>query len=326
MVAAEHQLAEKLIFFWHGHWATSVQKVKSAALMLGQLADLPPARRAATSRALVQAMLRDPALISGWTASRTPARRPNENLARELMELFTLGIGNYTEDDVKAAARALTGWTVDRGTGAAPARPAAARRRAARRSSGRPPRSTPTRTPTCWSPSRRSAEFLAGRLWFRFASASRCPPRTGPAGRGVRPAATSTAMLRALFTDAGVRGHPRPAGQAAGGVGWSARCASSASDPADLAEQQRKQLLGRAGRAGPGAAAAAERRRLAGRRGLADHLVAAGPAAAGRSCWPARRTGRSLDRLGRRAAGRPAGRAGPAARRRRAGPTGPAPR
>ncbi len=56
-------------------------------------------------------MLRDPALILWLDGQRNTRQAPNENLARELMELFTLGIGAYTEDDVKAGARALTGWT-----------------------------------------------------------------------------------------------------------------------------------------------------------------------------------------------------------------------
>ena len=60
-------------------------------------------------------MLRDPALILWLDGQRNTRQAPNENLARELMELFTLGIGAYTEDDIKAGARALTGWTIDRG-------------------------------------------------------------------------------------------------------------------------------------------------------------------------------------------------------------------
>ena len=116
MTAAEHQLHEKLVFFWHGHWATSVQKVDSAQLMLVQQEVF---RRHATGQfgPFVKAMLRDAALIRWLDGQRNTRKAPNENLARELMELFTLGIGNYTEDDVKAGARALTGWAIDRVTG-----------------------------------------------------------------------------------------------------------------------------------------------------------------------------------------------------------------
>jgi uncharacterized protein (DUF1800 family) len=115
MVAAEHQLTEKVVFFWHGHWATSVQKVKSAVLMQGQLTTFRTHGRGDFG-SFTKAMLRDPALILWLDGQRNTRRAPNENLARELMELFTLGIGAYSEDDIKAGARALTGWTIDRQT------------------------------------------------------------------------------------------------------------------------------------------------------------------------------------------------------------------
>src|SRR3954464_11914407 len=122
LAAAPHQLAEKLVFFWHGHWATNVQKVKSATLMLGQLQTFRQ-YGSGDFAVLLKAMLRDPALIVWLDGQDNTAKAPNENLGRELMELFTLGIGNYTETDVKAAARALTGWQVDRRTGKATLNP-----------------------------------------------------------------------------------------------------------------------------------------------------------------------------------------------------------
>jgi uncharacterized protein (DUF1800 family) len=111
MVQADHQLPEKLTFFWHGHWATSVQKVKVASLMVNQWQTL---RTNATGDfgAMLKAMLRDPALIIWLDGQKNTSKAPNENLARELMELFTLGIGNYGETDVREGARALTGWQV----------------------------------------------------------------------------------------------------------------------------------------------------------------------------------------------------------------------
>jgi len=112
MVAAHHQLTEKMIFFWHSHWATSVQKVKSATLMQTQLTTFRNAGRGDFA-AFTKAMLRDPALIVWLDGQRNTKQAPNENLSRELMELFTLGVGNYTEDDVRQGARALTGWTID---------------------------------------------------------------------------------------------------------------------------------------------------------------------------------------------------------------------
>ena len=93
-------------------------------------------------------MLRDPALLVWLDAPANRKGHPNENLARELMELFTLGIGHYSEDDVKEAARALTGWTlVDDEARFVP--PGTTRAR--RRSSAAPARSTPTTWPRCCS-------------------------------------------------------------------------------------------------------------------------------------------------------------------------------
>ncbi|MEV4704369.1 DUF1800 domain-containing protein [Actinoplanes sp. NPDC049316] len=117
-MVAEPGAAEKLTFFWHGHWATSVQKVRAMPLMLAQQQTL---RRygGGDTGALVRAMLRDPALILWLDGQRNTRTAPNENLARELMELFTLGVGAYTEDDVKAGARVLTGWRASRTSGTA---------------------------------------------------------------------------------------------------------------------------------------------------------------------------------------------------------------
>lgn len=113
MVAAEHPWVEKRTLLWHNHWATSIQKVKSAAAMLQQNETL---RRLGTGdfRELGRAMVVDPALMIWLDAEGSVAEAPNENLGRELMELFVLGVGHYTESDVRQAAAALTGWTVDR--------------------------------------------------------------------------------------------------------------------------------------------------------------------------------------------------------------------
>jgi uncharacterized protein (DUF1800 family) len=116
MVRAEHGWLERRTLLWHGHWATSLQKVKSAAAMLAQNETM---RRLGGGdfRTFARAMVRDPALMIWLDAAGNTAKAPNENLARELMELFTLGVGNYTEDDVRQAAKALTGWLIDRDAG-----------------------------------------------------------------------------------------------------------------------------------------------------------------------------------------------------------------
>jgi uncharacterized protein (DUF1800 family) len=139
-------------------------------------------------------MLRDPALIVWLDGQKNTRKAPNENLAREVMELFTLGVGHYTEDDVKAAARVLTGWVVDRATGAS-------HLEAKRHATGavtllghtgpldvdgfadllvRHPAHVP---------------FLASRVWLRYGSADPAPGSLTTAGNDV------TAMLRTLALD-----------------------------------------------------------------------------------------------------------------------------
>ncbi|MDQ6874657.1 MAG: DUF1800 domain-containing protein [Actinomycetota bacterium] len=118
MVRADHPFPEKLTLLWHGHWATSIQKVKSAPLMLDQNQTLR-STGAGDFRELARSMVQDPALLVWLDAPKNKKTLPNENLSRELMELFVLGIGNYSEDDVREGARALTGWRVDKHTGAA---------------------------------------------------------------------------------------------------------------------------------------------------------------------------------------------------------------
>jgi uncharacterized protein (DUF1800 family) len=107
-------LTERLTLMWHNHFATSIDKVGRAGLMLRQNHAFRRLARAPFTR-LADAALREPALLVWLDAAANRKGRPNENLARELMELFTLGVGNYSEKDVKEAARALTGWTVAEG-------------------------------------------------------------------------------------------------------------------------------------------------------------------------------------------------------------------
>jgi uncharacterized protein (DUF1800 family) len=109
MLFGPDPLTERLTLLWHGHFATSNLKVDDLALMRRQNETLRSLCRAPFGR-LLHAMLRDPALLVWLDAHENTRAHPNENLARELMELFTLGIGHYSEDDVKQAARALTGW------------------------------------------------------------------------------------------------------------------------------------------------------------------------------------------------------------------------
>ncbi len=105
-------LLEKLTLFWHGHFATSVQKVRNAYWMWLQNDTF---RRNARGHfgALVKAVSRDPAMIIWLDLRESRPSHPNENFARELMELFTLGEGHYTEKDVTESARAFTGYRLN---------------------------------------------------------------------------------------------------------------------------------------------------------------------------------------------------------------------
>ncbi len=112
MLRTQHPLAEKMAFFWHGHFATSIRKVP-AQLMVAQI-DLFRRQGLGNFRSLLLAVSKDPAMLV-WLDNRANNKaHPNENYAREIMELFALGLGNYTEDDIKDAARAFTGWTLDK--------------------------------------------------------------------------------------------------------------------------------------------------------------------------------------------------------------------
>lgn len=111
MTFSPHPLKERLTLFWHNHFATSQAKVNNLALMHEQNAIF---RKHALGRfgAMVEEIAFDPAMLIWLDAETNQKGQPNENLARELFELFTLGVGNYTEKDIKEAARALTGWTL----------------------------------------------------------------------------------------------------------------------------------------------------------------------------------------------------------------------
>jgi uncharacterized protein (DUF1800 family) len=111
MSQTKRPLAEKMALFWHGHFATSIQKVKSAVLMWDQYELLRDQGLSSFGDLLLE-VSRNPAMLVWLDNWQSKAAAPNENYARELLELFTLGIGTYTEDDVKAAARAFTGWSI----------------------------------------------------------------------------------------------------------------------------------------------------------------------------------------------------------------------
>ncbi len=112
MLRTKHPLREKLALFWHGHFATNEDKVRDYRKMLKQIETLR-VLGLGNFRDLIIAMAQDPAMLVFLDAGVNTKDSPNENFAREIMELFTMGVGNYSERDVQEAARAFTGWNVD---------------------------------------------------------------------------------------------------------------------------------------------------------------------------------------------------------------------
>jgi len=112
MLASRRPLEEKLTLFWHGHFATGENKVRDYRMMLRQN-EMFRARASGPFRDLLVAILKDPAMLVYLDNGENVKSHPNENFGRELLELFTMGVGNYTERDVREAARAFTGWTND---------------------------------------------------------------------------------------------------------------------------------------------------------------------------------------------------------------------
>jgi uncharacterized protein DUF1800 len=109
MVTSPRPLQEKMALFWHGHFASNEAKVRDYRKLLGQL-ELFQKQGTGNFRNLTLAVAQDPAMLSFLDAGVNVKGASNENFAREIMELFTMGVGHYTETDIREAARAFTGW------------------------------------------------------------------------------------------------------------------------------------------------------------------------------------------------------------------------
>src|SRR5262249_24524227 len=107
-----HPLREKMTLFWHNHFVSSQDKVNSAVLMFNQN-KLLRQHALGKLRPFVLDVSKDSAMLVYLDSNSNVKGAANENYARELMELFTLGVGNYTEKDIREAARAFTGWHTD---------------------------------------------------------------------------------------------------------------------------------------------------------------------------------------------------------------------
>jgi len=114
MLYSPRPFQEKMTLFWHNHFATSNAKVLNVGYMLGQY-DLLYRLALGNFADLLQGISRDPAMMIWLDTVQSRKGMPNENYARELMELFSLGIGHYSEADIREAARAFTGWEVKNG-------------------------------------------------------------------------------------------------------------------------------------------------------------------------------------------------------------------
>ena len=200
MTAVQQPIHEKLTLLWHNHFATSAEKVRVAAHMAAQNQKLRSLSLGDFHK-LAYAMLTDAAMMRWLDAQTNTAKAPNENLAREFMELFTLGHGDgYTEDDVREGARALTGWVI--------------------RPGGEPtmvPRRHDHTAKTIFGVTRnfdaegfcglvlaqpKSPQYVAGRLWQQLASDT--PPSPQALGRLVTaygPGRNLGALTRAILTD-----------------------------------------------------------------------------------------------------------------------------
>ncbi|MBI1337026.1 MAG: DUF1800 family protein [Phycisphaera sp.] len=112
MVSTPRPLEEKLTLLWHSHFASNFRTVEDSYLMLKQN-ELFRTNANGSFADMARGIVHDPAMLKFLNNTQNNKRKPNENLARELMELFTLGVGNYTEQDIKEGARALTGYDAD---------------------------------------------------------------------------------------------------------------------------------------------------------------------------------------------------------------------
>lgn len=116
LLMTRRPLQERMALFWHGHFATSASKVEPARLMVQQNETIR-SNATASFRKLLMSVSKDPAMIVWLDTEQNIKGHPNENFARECLELFTLGLGHFTESDVQESARAFTGWTIQREPG-----------------------------------------------------------------------------------------------------------------------------------------------------------------------------------------------------------------
>ena len=202
MALSDHGLTERMTWFWHGHWATALQKLNYAMPMYNQNKTLRT-YCLGNFKDMSRAMVNDGALQYWLDGQDSTLKSPNENLGRELMELFVLGVGRYSEDDVKAAARALTGYQVNKSSGALTFN---AKRHDASPVTilGKTQAFTGESLSDFLVAREDNATFIAERLWYRFISSTEAMPanfsaKSAFAGRDI------SAAVNAMASDPAIR-------------------------------------------------------------------------------------------------------------------------
>ena len=202
MAVSDHGLTEKMTWFWHGHWATSIQKLNYPLPMYKQNKSLRT-NCLGNFATMTKAMINDGALQFWLDGQDNTSKAPNENLGRELMELFTLGVGRYTEDDVKSISRALTGYQVARSSGDVTIN---------QNRRDKNPVTLLGTTTTFTGDSLAdflvarddSAQFIVERLWYRFISSTEDMPSSFSAKQAFASRDISAAVT-AMATDSAMR-------------------------------------------------------------------------------------------------------------------------
>ena len=201
MALADNALTERMTWFWHGHWATSIGKVEYALPMFNQNQTL---RTYALGDFSMQArtMILDGALQYWLDGGANTVKAPNENLAREFMELFTLGVDRYFETDVQAVARGLTGYRVNRSSGTVTFNP---KIHDASTFSilGTTGTFNATQISDLVVARDDCTQFIADRIWFRFISSTIARPDSNPiknafASRDIAKTVTAVATSDAM--------------------------------------------------------------------------------------------------------------------------------
>ncbi len=174
MYASDYPLTERMTWFWHGHWATSLEKVVFANAMMKQISTLRT-HSLGNFRDIARSMVVDGAFQYWLDNEENYLSSPNENLARELMELMVLGVNKFTQDDVRAASYALTGYSVNVLTGAVNFKPSQHYSKPVTILGTHASLNAETLAELIVSRPE-NAKFIPARLWFRLVSGTTSPP------------------------------------------------------------------------------------------------------------------------------------------------------